>query len=85
MKKIHRSGNQSVYGNIKVNHILNGTKRQLGIIKGVSVYTNLDSRKVKLALNNTGKTDLNKGYLEVVYKQKPIFGGKLITKKKIKL
>ena len=83
--KINRSGNSSVYGNIKAYHILNGTKKEVGIIKGISVYTNLTSRKVRFALSNTENINLNKGYLEIVYKQKSGYGGKLIAKEKIKL
>lgn len=65
---LNRSGNMSVYGNIKVDHISpKGEKTEIGIVKGVSVYTPNNKRNFSFELRNAGEVDLSQGKLEVSY------------------
>ncbi len=62
----NRSGNMSVYGDIEVDYILGDETTQVGIARGLAVYTPKEIRHFKLNLNN--KFDYSKGKLKVVYK-----------------
>lgn len=66
---LNRSGNMSVYGNISVDYISpEGKISQVGLIKGVAVYTPNTIRKISLTLNLPGDNTLDeKGKLRVVY------------------
>jgi len=66
--KINRIGNMSVYGNLLVEHIsTNGEKKEIGYIKGISVYTPNLFRNFSMKLNNTEEIDFNEGKLRVTY------------------
>lgn len=65
---IHRNGNISVYGDIKVNYIApNGTTTQVGLINGLSVYTPNTLRNLLLPLEDKPGVDYHKGKLNVIY------------------
>lgn len=65
---LNRSGNMSVYGNIKVDHIApGGTTTEIGMVKGVSVYTPNEKRNFSFELRNAGEVDLSRGKLKVSY------------------
>lgn len=67
---INRSGNMSVYGNIKVEHISpDGTTTEVGLVKGVSVYTPNDRRNFSFELRNAADVDLTKGKLRITYSE----------------
>ncbi|GHA31128.1 hypothetical protein GCM10007103_10840 [Salinimicrobium marinum] len=67
---LNRSGNMSVYGNIKVDHISpEGTTTEIGMVKGVSVYTPNNQRNFSFELRNAGEVDLNSGKLEISYSE----------------
>ena len=67
---INRSGNMSVYGNLKVDHISpNGTTTEVGMVKGISVYTPNVKRKFSMELRNAGGIDLNSGNLQIQYSE----------------
>lgn len=67
---INRSGNMSVYGNLKVDHIApNGTTTEIGMVKGVSVYTPNEKRNFSMELRNAGGVDLNSGKLQISYSE----------------
>ena len=67
---INRSGNMSVYGNIKVDHISpEGVATEVGIVKGVSVYTPNSKRNFSFELRNAGEADLTTGKLKVSYSE----------------
>ncbi|MDT0648176.1 molecular chaperone [Zunongwangia sp. F260] len=67
--ELNRSGNMSTYGNIEVEHIsAEGTSTQVGIVKGVSVYTPNSQRNFSFELRNAGDIDLNNGKLLITYK-----------------
>ncbi|MFD2286309.1 molecular chaperone [Pedobacter petrophilus] len=65
---INRSGNVSVYGDIKVNYVSpNGTITQVGLVNGLSVYTPNTVRNFQLQLDSKPGVDYHKGKLAVVY------------------
>lgn len=66
---INRSGNMSVYGNMTVEHIApNGQTTEVGMVKGISVYTPNIKRNFSFELRNAGDVDLSKGKLNITYK-----------------
>jgi hypothetical protein len=65
---INRTGNQSAYGELHVNHISReGISTKVGLIKGYAVYApgNLRRTKIKLITNTT--LDYTKGKIQVIY------------------
>jgi hypothetical protein len=68
MFTINRTGNISVYGNIIIEFVpVQGKPFEIGEIKGVGVYTNIEKRKIALKLNNTSGKPLTNGKLKVQY------------------
>lgn len=64
----NRSGNMSVYGDIKIDFIsTQGKITQVGEIKGLAVYTPTTSRRVRVALNKIPGVDYKTGKLHIVY------------------
>lgn len=64
---INRSGNMSVYGDLLVEHISeSGETTQVGLVKGISVYTPNHKRYFKLELKKE-KVDLISGKLKISY------------------
>ncbi|MCX6267658.1 MAG: hypothetical protein NTW16_09920 [Bacteroidetes bacterium] len=65
---INRTGNISVYGDISVEYIpVEGKSYEIGTLKGVGVYTNINKRNVSIKLNKTPGTTLKNGKLKVLY------------------
>ena len=65
---IHRSGNISTYGDIKVEYIpAQGKSYQVGAVAGIGVYTNINKRNVVVKLKNTSGGKLKNGKLKVQY------------------
>ena len=65
---INRSGNMSVYGNLTATHIApDGTETEIGMVKGVSVYTPNSKRYFSFELRNAAEVDLSNGVLKVSY------------------
>jgi hypothetical protein len=65
---IRRTGNQSAYGELHVNHIsLEGISTNVGIIKGYAVYAPGNLRHTKIKLKNIPSVDYSKGKLQVTY------------------
>ena len=65
---IYRSGNQSAYGELNVNHISPaGVSTNVGLIKGYAVYTPGTLRRTKIKLNSIPNIDYTKGKLQVTY------------------
>lgn len=77
--KFDRTGNMSVYGDIRIDHISpQGKRSQVGLVKGLAVYMPTASRTFSMKLDNTSGIDYTKGKLHVVYsKQKADKGGML--------
>lgn len=65
---IHRTGNQSSYGELNVNYISpEGISTNVGLIKGFAVYAPGNLRKTKIKLNTIPSVDYTKGKLQIVY------------------
>jgi len=65
---INRTGNQSAYGELHVNHIsLEGISTNVGLIKGFAVYTPGNLRHTKIKLKNIPSVDYTRGKLQVTY------------------
>ena len=65
---LNRTGNMSVYGNIKVDHVSpEGETTEVGMVKGVSVYTPNRKRNFSFELRNAGNVDLSRGKLRISY------------------
>lgn len=67
---INRSGNMSVYGNLTSTHIApDGTETEVGVVKGISVYTPNSKRTFGFELRSAAEIDLSAGILEVRYSE----------------
>ena len=65
---IHRTGNQSAYGELNVNYISpEGISTNVGLIKGFAVYAPGNLRRTKIKLNIISGIDYSKGKLQVIY------------------
>lgn len=66
---INRTGNMSVYGDLKVEHISpEGKTTAIGLVRGVSVYTPNSKRNLSFELRKASDVDLNRGKLRITYK-----------------
>ncbi len=66
---VNRDGNMSVYGNLSVNHIsADGIKTEVGIVKGIAIYTPNKLRKFRLPLNPIEGLNFKAGKLEIIFK-----------------
>jgi hypothetical protein len=64
----NRTGNNSCYGDIQVNHIsAAGITSNAATIKGFAVYTPGNLRRTKIKLNTVSNIDYTKGQLQVIY------------------
>ena len=64
----NRSGNVSAYGDLKVEYISDlGISRQVGIIKGIAVYTPNPVRKFQMDLENKNMAEYHKGKLKITF------------------
>ena len=65
---INREGNQSVYGDLNVEYISPGGKHfDVGVVKGIAVYTPNLLRSFSMPLNISKGVDFSKGKLLVCY------------------
>jgi hypothetical protein len=65
---INRSGNISTYGDIIVEYLpAKGKAIQIGAIRGVGVYTDINKRDIAVKLNDTPGILINNGKLKIRY------------------
>jgi hypothetical protein len=65
---IQRNGNISIYGDLILEFIpKQGKSGQIGLVRGVGVYTNIEKRNMVIKLNNVKGTNLKNGKLKVKY------------------
>jgi len=65
---IHREGDYSTHGNVVVEYVPDqGKPYQIGLVKGLSVFTNIYQRKVSVKLNYVPGLKLMTGKLRVRY------------------
>lgn len=81
---IERDGNMSVYGNLLVEYqeADSAPTSEIGMVKGIAVYTPNEIRHFSFQLQNTAKLDLNSGNLIITYKTE---NGKVLAKKNLNL
>ena len=61
-------GNMSVYGDLSVEYISGaGIIKQVGIVKGIAVYTPNPVRKFQMDLDNKAKVDYHSGSIRVTF------------------
>jgi hypothetical protein len=76
--KVNRSGNMSVYGDIIIDHISpTGKTTQVGLLKGVAVYSPTKARKFQIALDNTRGIPHNSGKLHITFSEQQPKAAKL--------
>ncbi len=64
----NRTGNMSVYGDLIVQHVSpQAVVTQVGIVKGIAVYTPNLVRKFQMELDKRAKVDYRKGLLKVTF------------------
>ncbi|MCP4395364.1 MAG: hypothetical protein GY804_14025 [Alphaproteobacteria bacterium] len=83
---LHREGKRSLYGGFTVDYQApdSNEKIEVGRIKGVAVYTSVNSRELELALNIPEDVELKKGgTLFVKYEEDPKMGGDQIFESSI--
>lgn len=65
---INRTGNISIFGNFIINFIsLQGKTYEIGKVKGIGVYTNINKRNIAIQLTNTLGVSYKNGKLKVQY------------------
>jgi hypothetical protein len=65
----NRTGNMSVYGDLKVEHISSSGKTQIvKTVRGIGVYTPINARRFRVDLDTDKKVDFHKGKLRVTYR-----------------
>ncbi|MCB7480121.1 fimbrial biogenesis chaperone [Christiangramia sediminis] len=80
---INRSGNMSAYGNLTATHIApNGSETEVGMVKGISVYTPNSKRSFSFELRNAGDVDVKTGIIKVTYSEEK---GETLATKEISL
>ncbi|MCV2369273.1 fimbrial biogenesis chaperone [Roseateles oligotrophus] len=83
---LNRSGNRSVYGDFQVFYAAKG-KAPIEVAKagGVAVYTPNSRRLARMPLNLPEGAKLEQGSLQVVFRDRPEFGGKTLAEAKLAL
>jgi hypothetical protein len=66
---LNRQGQMSSYGDMTVEHIApDGQVTQVGIVKGIAVYTPNKARRFRLDLDREHKVDYHTGRLHIAYR-----------------
>lgn len=82
---LNRKGNISLYGDIQVNYVsTDNITTQVGVMKGLAVYTPNAFRNVQLLLKKTPTTDYNQGKLILTYTD-PAAKNQVIARSEISL
>ncbi|MGA7616071.1 MAG: fimbria/pilus periplasmic chaperone [Thermoanaerobaculia bacterium] len=83
--KINRSGNESVYGNLRVVLEKNGRNTTVGVLNGVAVYTPNPFRWITIPLRAPENVTLDGGRLRVEYSEQAEAGGGTIAKAELQV
>ncbi len=84
--EIKRNGNQSVYGDMLVEHVQdNGTSNVIAQINGIAVYTPNDRRALTLPLKVPNGLKLNSGIIKVFYRSKAGQEKNLLAKTELRI
>lgn len=83
---INRIGNISVYGDITAEYVpLKGKTVQIGLARGVAVYTSVDKRNFSVRLLNSGNLNLESGKIRVKFTSPKDSPYELYAEKEIEL
>jgi len=64
----NRTGNMSVYGDLKVDHISpQGVSTRVGVANGIAIYTPNSRRKLQFSLNKVQEVDFTSGKLHITF------------------
>ncbi len=84
--RLNRTGNMSVYGDIRVNHVSpEGKRSQVGLVKGLAVYMPTASRTFSIKLENPAGVDYKMGKLHVVYSKQKADKGEMLCEAELNL
>ncbi len=84
--KFYRTGNMSVYGDIRVDYISpEGKLTQVGLVKGLAVYSPTASRTFRMKLDQKTGVDYTKGKLHVVYSRQKADKGSMLCEAELDL
>ncbi len=73
---LNRNGKMSSYGELTVQHVAaDGTVKQVGLVKGIAVYTPNKRRRFQMNLDHVPGIDYRSGSLHIVYKADKESGG----------
>ena len=76
----------SVYGDLTINHISpEGKSTQVGIVKGISVYTPNLKRRFLMNLDKTTGVNFHEGKIEVLYNTQPDANSELMDRAELLL
>jgi P pilus assembly chaperone PapD len=82
---ITRSGNESLYGDIKIIHVSNKGEQVVKTMGGIAVYTPNTLRKFDITLDSTESAKIAGGTIKVLYQEKEKDGGKVLAQGDLKL
>jgi hypothetical protein len=83
---ISRTGNISVYGDITAEYIpLKGKTIEIGLARGVAVYTSVDKRNFSVRILNTRNLNLESGKIKVKFTSPKDSPYELYAEKEIEL
>ena len=84
--EIKRDGNQSVYGDMLVEHVQdNGTSNVIAQINGIAVYTPNEKRALTLPLKVPDGLNITSGIIRVFYRSKAGQGNNLLAQTELRL
>ena len=84
--RLERTGNRSLYGDLKVKFISpRGEEQTIATARGLAVYTPNPSRLIKVVLRSTSHESLKKGKIVVFFNESLDAGGKLLTQNSLEL
>ncbi len=84
--RLNRSGDRSVYGDVAVTFKPNGGgETEVGLIRGIAVYTPNKSRTAQLPLRPPDGVELKRGRLHVVYRARVEEGGAVLAKAQLRV
>ncbi|GJL77921.1 MAG: hypothetical protein NPINA01_09100 [Nitrospinaceae bacterium] len=85
--RLNRQGNRSLFGDMtaKFKPENGGDELEIGRVNGVAVFTPNKSRIVSLKLSPPEGVELKRGLLQVVYRENPDDGDKILAEKQLRV
>ena len=84
--RLNRSGDRSVYGDVAVTFKPNGGgETEVGLIRGLAVYTPNENRTVRVRLRPPDGVELKRGRLDVAYRARVEEGGTVLAEAQLRV